>query len=109
MDSYVCHQFPDATYISDTIIVALITTAVLFPVSGILMQMMDLSNTVHVPFGWQETIPNGFLRVAIGGEDGHRSWHWWFPEGQRKSLIVRNGPWPFSAPPVSQAGRLTPS
>lgn len=86
------HQFPDDAYFSDTIIVAIISTLVLMPVGTILQQMMDLSNTVHAPFGWQETIPNVFVRILVGGSDGHRSWHWAFPPHHRKSLIALRRP-----------------
>lgn len=112
------HQFPDDAYISDTVIVALISVAVLFPVSGILQQLMELSNEVMCAYfrtsdsalrfrpsphrrravslctpdpafalpwprraadGWQETPSRRLLRTLLGGKDGHRRWHWFFP------------------------------
>lgn len=54
--------------------------------------MLELSNAVQAPYGWQDTIPNVFLRYLIGGKNGHRSWHWHFPAGERKSVIVRRLP-----------------
>lgn len=85
-------QFPDDAYISDTILVAIISVCVLFPVSGILAQLMELSNTVKASKGWQATPSHKILRTLLGGVDGHRSWHWFFPEGQKKSLFARRKP-----------------
>lgn len=142
LEGYECHQFPDDAYISDTILVAVISVLVLFPVNGILQQFMELSNVVKVrahhrdeiagglewlcvaeawrlcapelllrllvgstltclpvsvPFstqaseGWQGTPSHKLLRTLLGGKDGHRSWHWHFPE-HKKSLFARRRP-----------------
>lgn len=54
-------------------------------------EIMVLGNIVNASAGWQETPPHKLFKTLLGGKNGHRSWHWHFPRGQR-SLVATKDP-----------------
>ena len=78
---WVCTAFPDDNSSTDGYVVALISVAVCFPITGILALLFDLSNEIEMPDGWMEQPDSKWQRILLGGRDPVRGWHWHYDEG----------------------------
>jgi len=47
---------------------------------------------VECPEGWQGLPDARWKRVLIGGNNGHRSWHWHYPKDAKKLVLARPRP-----------------
>jgi hypothetical protein len=72
IDDYICTQFPDDAYVTDQILVGLISVAVALPVDIFLARAFELANEGDEPLCWLDA-PSGKWRLLLG-KDAHNEW-----------------------------------
>jgi hypothetical protein len=74
LDDYVCTAFPDDAYITDQLLVGLISVAVALPIDLLLARAFEIANEMDgAPECWLDA-PPGKWRLLLG-KDAHASWH----------------------------------
>ena len=70
LDEYVCTQFPDDAYVTDQMLVGLISVAVALPVDIFLARAFEIANEGDMPESWLEE-PPGKWKLLLGKECHH--------------------------------------
>jgi hypothetical protein len=68
----VCHAFPDDEYVTDQLLVGLISVAVALPVDFFLARAFEIANEGSAPESWLEA-PTGVLHLLLG-KAAHNDW-----------------------------------
>ena len=98
LDEYVCTAFPDDAYITDQMLVGLISVAVALPVDLFLARAFELANEGNAPESWLEA-PAGKWKWVVG-KNGHNDWRLADPKVPISDLVlwlVRYGEEPIYA------------
>ena len=98
LDEYVCTAFPDDAYITDQMLVGLISVAVALPVDLFLARAFELANEGDAPESWLEA-PAGKWKWVVG-KNGHNDWRLADPKVPISDLVlwlVRYGEEPIYA------------
>ena len=72
LDDYICTAFPDDAYITDQMLVGLISVAVALPVDLFLARAFEIANEGDAPESWLEA-PAGKWKWVVG-KNGHNHW-----------------------------------
>jgi hypothetical protein len=83
---YVCHAFPDDAYITDQLLVGLISVAVALPVDIFLMGAFETANAGDAPESWLEE-PSGKWKLLLG-KAAHNGWRLADPKHPVSDLLL---------------------
>ena len=86
LDEYVCTAFPDDAYISDQLLVGLISVAVALPVDLFLARAFELANEGEMPESWVDE-PAGKWKWVVG-KNGHNDWRLADPKRPISDLVL---------------------
>ncbi len=87
LDEYVCTQFPDDAYVTDQLLVGLISVAVALPVDLFLARAFELANeNSDMPEAWIDE-PTGKWKFLLG-KDCHNSWRLANPKQPVSDLVL---------------------
>ena len=87
LDEYVCTQFPDDAYVTDQLLVGLISVAVALPVDLFLARAFELANeNSDMPEAWVDE-PTGKWKFLLG-KDCHNSWRLADPKQPVSDLVL---------------------
>ena len=86
LDEYVCTAFPDDAYITDQMLVGLISVAVALPVDLFLARAFELANEGDAPESWLEA-PAGKWKLMVG-RSGHNDWRLADPKQPISDLVL---------------------
>jgi hypothetical protein len=90
LDDYLCTAFPDDAYVTDQLLVALISVAVALPVDLFLMRAFEIANEIDgAPECWLDA-PPGSWRLVLG-KDAHGDWH--FTDAEREKPVSELTKW----------------
>jgi hypothetical protein len=84
LDDYLCTAFPDDAFVTDQLLVALISVAVALPVELFLARAFEIANEIDdAPECWLDA-PPGIMRPLLG-KDAHGDWH--FTDAEREQPV----------------------
>ena len=83
---YVCTAFPDDAYVTDQMLVGLISVAVALPVDLFLARAFELANEGDAPESWLEA-PAGKWKWVVG-KNGHNDWRLNDPKVPISDLVL---------------------
>ena len=86
LDEYVCHAFPDDAYVTDQMLVGLISVAVALPVDLFLARAFEIANEGDAPESWVEA-PAGKWKLLVG-KNGHNDWRLADPKKPISDLVL---------------------
>jgi hypothetical protein len=87
LEDYVCTAFPDDAYVTDQLLVGLISVAVALPVDLFLARAFEIANEVgDAPESWLDA-PPGKWKLLLG-KDCHNDWHLADPEAPVSALVL---------------------
>ena len=87
LDEYVCTQFPDDAYITDQILVGLISVAVALPVDLFLFRAFELANeNSDMPESWVDEVEGNWKFVV--GKNAHNNWRLADPKNPVSDLVL---------------------
>jgi hypothetical protein len=83
---YVCHAFPDDAYVTDQLLVGLISVAVALPVDLFLAGAFETANAGDAPESWLEE-PSGKWKLIVG-KQAHNGWRLADPKNPVSDLLL---------------------
>jgi hypothetical protein len=87
LDEYVCTQFPDDAYITDQLLVGLISVAVALPVDLFLARAFELANENNdMPGSWVDEVEGNWKFVV--GKNAHNNWRLADPKNPVSDLVL---------------------
>ena len=86
LDEYVCHAFPDDAYVTDQMLVGLISVAVALPVDLFLARAFEIANEGDAPESWVDA-PAGKWKLLVG-KNGHNDWRLADPKHPVSDLVL---------------------
>jgi hypothetical protein len=86
LDDYVCTAFPDDAYVTDQMLVGLISVAVALPVDLFLARAFEIANEGDAPESWVEA-PAGKWKWVVG-KNGHNDWRLADPKKPISDLVL---------------------
>ena len=87
LDEYTCTQFPDDAYVTDQLLVGLISVAVALPVDLFLARAFELANeNSDMPESWIDE-PGGKWKMLLG-KDCHNGWRLADPRHPVSDLVL---------------------
>jgi hypothetical protein len=98
LDDYVCTAFPDDAYVSDQLLVGLISVAVALPVDLFLARAFEIANEGDAPESWLEA-PAGKWKLLVG-KNGHNDWRLANPRRPISDVVLRMWLVRYSSEPI---------
>ena len=86
LDDYLCTAFPDDAYVTDQMLVGLISVAVALPVDLFLARAFELANEGDAPESWLEA-PAGKWKWVVG-KNGHNDWRLADPKRPISDIVL---------------------
>jgi hypothetical protein len=87
LDEYICTQFPDDAYVTDQLLVGLISVAVALPVDLFLARAFELANeNSDMPESWVDEVSGNWKFVV--GKNAHNSWRLADPKQPVSDLVL---------------------
>ena len=83
---YICAAFPDDAYVTDQMLVGLISVAVALPVDLFLARAFELANEGDAPESWLEA-PAGKWKLLVG-KNGHNDWRLADPKRPISDIVL---------------------
>ena len=86
IDDYICTAFPDDAYVTDQMLVGLISVAVALPVDLFLARAFEIANEGDAPQSWLEAPASKWKWVV--GKNGHNHWRLNDPKVPISDLVL---------------------